>query len=275
MSQGVTENRRAAARGRVHLASDALYTILRSIARHVHTFHGALAAYLTASVLVAVAASAFFVAFSSLVSFGFTQAIDEAILRFFESHRTELLNTVMLELTALGAGPTLVMIVGVASVFLWLTKHKWSVYILLMGVVLGQVGNAILKGHFERPRPSVVEFVTDVHSLSFPSGHAMSSMVVYGSVCYLVARLETTRRLRLITWIFAGLVILTIGVSRMYLGVHYPSDILAGYLGGLAVLAFVAASLKALRYFAPRRPETRREEHDLNNTASPVAPKLN
>jgi undecaprenyl-diphosphatase len=275
MKQAAIEERRAIPRGRVHVLGDALYTTLRAIAKHVHGFYGAVAAFITVSIVVGAAAASAFAIVAGLVRGGFTQSFDEAILQFFQRYRSDLLNTIMLELTALGAGPTLVMIVLIASVFLWLTNHKWSVYILLMGVTLGQVVNAILKNYFDRPRPNVVELVTDVHSLSFPSGHAMASMVVYGSVCYLVARLEPTRKLRMMTWMFAGAVILTVGLSRMYLGVHYPSDIFAGYLGGLAVLAFVAASVKAVRYFAPRRPETKREEHDLNNTASPVAPKLN
>ena len=275
MKEAATEERRGQPRGRIHPFSDALYSTLRVIAGHVRGFYGALATFVTVSLVVAVAASAAFAAMAGFVTGGFTQRADEAILQFFQQNRSEFLNTVMLEITALGSGVTLLMIVSITSVFLWLTKHKWSVYILLGGVVLGQIMNAILKNSFDRPRPSIVEKVTDVHSLSFPSGHAMTSMIVYGSVCYLVARLEPTRRLRMLTWLLAAAVILVIGISRMYLGVHYPSDILAGYLGGLAVLAFVAASTKALRFFAPRRPEVKREEHDLNATASPASPKLN
>jgi undecaprenyl-diphosphatase len=148
-------------------------------------------------------------------------------------------------------------------VFLWQTQHKWSVYLLMLGVLGGKLFNTLLKEFYERPRPSVVQWVTEVHSASFPSGHAMSSMVVYGSVAYLVGRLEARTRLRRTTWILAALVILAIGISRMYLGVHYPSDVIAGFVGGLAWLAFVVACMSALKFFAQRRPETRTEERDL------------
>jgi undecaprenyl-diphosphatase len=92
----------------------------------------------------------------------------------------------------------------------------------------------------------------------------MTSMIVYGSVAYRVGRLEPTRRLRLTTWTLAALMIGLIGTSRMYLGVHYPSDIIAGYIGGIAWLAFVAASLAAVKFFAPRNPEIKKVEHDLH-----------
>ena len=88
-------------------------------------------------------------------------------------------------------------------------------------------------------------------------------MVVYGSVAYLVGRLEERTKLRRTTWTFASLVIIAIGISRMYLGVHYPSDVIAGFVGGLAWLAFVVACMSALKFFAQRRPETRTEERDL------------
>ena len=227
-------------------------------------FFGAIAAFLTVGLVVGIAASVVFAAFAHVVMTGVTQNFDENVLRWIQTHRSPAMNSVMLEVTTLGSGMVLIMMVCVASVFLWLTKHHWSVYILLMGVLGGQVMNRLLKGFFERPRPSVVEWVTEVSSKSFPSGHAMTAMITYGSVAYLVARLEPTRLLRRTTFIMAALFIIAIGVSRMYLGVHYPSDIIAGYLGGIAWLAFVATSLTAVRFFAPRRPETRKEEHDLS-----------
>lgn len=256
--------RRVEHRGHLHLLRDAVYSMLRLIARHVHGFFGALAAYLTVGIVGAVAAVAVFAAIASAVSEGLTQSFDERVLQWFESHRSPLLDLVMLEITTLGTGVVLIMIVLVASVFLWQTQHRWSVYLLMLGVVGGKLINTLLKGLFERPRPSVVQWATDVHSASFPSGHAMSSMVVYGSVAYLVARLDTRKRTRHTTWILAIIVICAVGVSRMYLGVHYPSDVIAGFIGGIAWLAFVASSMTAIQYFAKRRPETHTEERDLD-----------
>ena len=260
----LTEERRGQPRGRHSGLKGALYSTLRWIARHVRGFYSALIAFLTVSLVLGAAAISVFVAFSRLVSEGFTQRFDERILQWFQAHRSETLNDIMLEATVLGSGVVLFTIVAIASVFLWQTKHHWSVYILLMGVFGGQILNGILKGFFNRQRPSVVEMETAVHSLSFPSGHAMTSMVVYGSVAYLVARLEPTPLLRASTYVVTGLIILAIGITRMYLGVHYPTDVFGGYVAGLAWLAIVASSVSALRFFAGRRPETLTEEHDLN-----------
>lgn len=256
-------DRRILPRGRASILHDALYTTLRFIARHVRGFFGALAAFMTVGFVVGSAAVAIFAIIAKAVSEGITQSFDERVLRWFETHRSPMLDKVMLEITTLGTGVVLVMLVLVASVFLWQTQHKWSVYLLMLGVLGGKLFNTLLKEFYERPRPSVVQWVTEVHSASFPSGHAMSSMVVYGSVAYLVGRLEARTRLRRTTWTLAAIVILAIGISRMYLGVHYPSDVIAGFVGGLAWLAFVVACMSALKFFAQRRPETRTEERDL------------
>ncbi len=240
------------------------YSILRFIARHVRGFFGALAAFFTVGMVAAVGAVIIFGITAEAVDEGFTQPFDEAVLSWLEQSRTAFLDKVMLEITTLGTGVVIIMIVLIASVFLWQTQHKWSVYLLLLSTFGGKLLNTLLKLFYDRPRPSVVEWVTDVHSPSFPSGHAMSSMVVYGTVAYLVGRLDAKRTLRNTTWVIAALVILLIGLSRMYLGVHYPSDVIAGFLAGFAWLLFVVASMRALQFFAERRPETRTEEHDLN-----------
>lgn len=241
---------------------DLLYSTLQLVGRHVEGFFGALAAFLTVGFVLSLAAISIFAAIASAVTAGFTQHFDEIVLNWLAANRTPMLDSVMLEITTLGTGLVLVVVILVASVFLWLTQHKWSVYVLLLGTIGGTVLNTILKFHYHRPRPTIVQ-VASVHTTSFPSGHSMSSLVAYGSVAYLVGRLGSTPRLKRTTWLLAALVILAIGISRMYLGVHYPSDVIAGYLAGLAWLAFLASTVTAIQFYAHRRPETHAEEHDL------------
>ena len=241
-----------------------LNSILRFIARHARGFFAPLAAFITAGMVVAAIGLAIFAGIAEAVDEGITQPFDESVLHWFELRRTPFLDDAMLEITSLGAGLVLVIIVLIASVFLWQTKHKWSTYLLLLATLGGKLLNTFLKIAYERPRPSVVESLTEVHSASFPSGHAMSSMVVYGSVAYLVGRLEPGRYLKYTTWTIAAIIILAIGISRMYLGVHYPSDVLGGFIAGLAWVGFLVASMRALQFFAKRRPETHQEERDLH-----------
>jgi undecaprenyl-diphosphatase len=264
MSQRADHERRSLTRSPESALRRALYTTLRLIARHVEGFFGALATFVTVGFLIFAAALASFGAMAGAVTQGWTQKLDDSALRWFEQNRFPLADRIMIEISSLGTGLVLVVMIAIASVFLWLTSHRWSAYLLLLSVGGGKLLNTLLKILFARPRPSVVESITEVTSASFPSGHAMSSMVAYGTVAYLVARLEPTPLLRRVTWVLATLVILAIGTSRVYLGVHYPSDVVAGYLGGLAWIAFVAATVTALRFFADRRPETRAEEHDLS-----------
>ena len=260
--------RRHRARGRAAGMLNLLYSTLRFIARHVPGFWGALLAFLTIGAVVGAFATTVFVLLAEAVQGGLTQALDERVLHWLAARRSPWLDESMLEITTIGSGLPLIIFVAIAVIFLWLTRHHWSVYFLLFGTLGGQVLNRLLKEHFERPRPAVVLWEQQVDTFSFPSGHAMSSFIAFGIIAYLVANAVPTRALKRFVWITAALLITLVGGSRMYLGVHYPSDVLAGFLAGLAWILFVAASMTALRYFAPRRPETRSEEQGLQATAS-------
>lgn len=261
---GAVRERRHRPRGRLHILGDAFYVALRWIGRHVHGFFGAITVFLALGLFVGVAAAFVFAAFGDLVMAGATQAFDNWVLKQVALYRGRWLTEAMLEITTLGNTFVLVVMVGVASVFLWLTRHRYSVYLLLIAVIGQNFINSLLKEFYARPRPVIVPMLDHVSSASFPSGHAMSAMVAYASVAYLVARLEPTPLLRRTTAAIAALFILAIGASRVYLGVHYPSDVLGGYLAGLAWVAVVITGLAATRFFAGRRPELEREERDLH-----------
>ena len=244
--------------------AQALYSVLRFIARHVRGFYGAVLTYLSFAFFLALGAVWAFVLLAEEVLEGETQRLDEAVLTWVEGHRTDALDKVALEITALGNFATLAVLVLAASLFLWLSRHRLSVGLLMIAVAGGGVLNWLLKEQFDRPRPTVVEWGTEVVSPSFPSGHAMASAVAYATVAYLGGRLEPTRTLRWTTWAFAALLILAIGGSRVYLGVHYPSDVVAGFIAGLAWTAFAISGLTAIRYFSGRKPEVEEEEEDLH-----------
>jgi undecaprenyl-diphosphatase len=260
---GPPGERRHRPRGRTRAVADALYSTLRFIGRHASGFWAPIAAFLTVGIAAGAGAMVLFALLAGAVFAGRTQAFDERVLHWFHAQRSPLLDEAMRQVTTLGDGIVLAMLAGVLSIFLWLTRHRWSVYILVLGVMGGMLMNNLLKGLFSRPRPDVIEAIDHVATTSFPSGHAMTAIIAYGSVAWLVARLEPAPALRRTTWGIAALLVAAIGISRIYLGVHYPSDVLAGFLAGLAWLAFVAASLTAVRFFAPRRPQAAREERRL------------
>src|SRR5437868_6053574 len=149
-----------------------------------------------------------------------------------------------------GTGTVVAMIVLIAGLFLWLNQHKHSAILLIVATLGGLVLNNLLKIGFDRPRPQIFKWGTYAVSSSFPSGHAMSSIIVYGTVAYLAARLQRNAHSRVLTFVFAAVIITLICVSRVYLGVHYPSDILAGLMIGLAWAGFCMAVLEAAQLYA-------------------------
>jgi undecaprenyl-diphosphatase len=161
------------------------------------------------------------------------------------------------------------MIVCVAAMFLTLTKHKYSAMLLLVATAGGLLLDLVLKLRFDRPRPHVFEWGTNAVSSSFPSGHAMSATIVYSTVAYLAARLQKRQWARWVTMILAAILIVLICTSRLYLGVHYPSDVLAGVVIGLAWAGFCMATLEAIQKFAQRRsPEVLKDEAPAPKSAA-------
>jgi undecaprenyl-diphosphatase len=145
------------------------------------------------------------------------------------------------------------MVVGVSALFLWHTEHKHSAILLLAAVAGNILLNGVLKLAFHRARPTVFEWQTTAVSSSFPSGHAMSATVCYGTVAYLVSRLQRHRASRVVTLTGAVVLILLICATRLYLGVHYPSDVVGGIVVGLAWSGFCMALFEASLVLARRR----------------------
>lgn len=202
---------------------------------------------------VSIAAILVFACVATLAVTGATQRADDVVLLWLNSHATRRLDVAALEVTALGSTVVIWTTVIVTSVLLWASRHRYSAAMIWAAMIGGSIINSVLKMIFERPRPELFAWRTDLvgHS-SFPSGHATSVMVVYATLAYLVARLEPSRGMRRFTFGFAVAVILLVGLSRLYLGVHYPSDVLGGFAVGLAWTACCAMGIEAVRHFRGR-----------------------
>lgn len=261
--------RRAEPRGgAVSLLRDGVFRLLRLIGRHVQGFYAAVGVFLIIGLGLVMLAAAVFAQIAQAMVRGQTQAFDNGILRWMGSIGSPWLDSVVLEVTALGARAVVYMVVLVASAFLWQSRHHYSAAMLWVAVIGSGLINTVLKVTFNRPRPDVFPWRTQhVGLASFPSGHAMTSIVVYGTLAFLIARLAPTRWLRRLVWVVAVLVIVLVGLSRLYLGVHYPSDVLAGFVVGGAWAITCALGMEAVRYFRTRRPEVEIEEKDLDAPA--------
>ncbi len=240
-------------RGRARLFWDVVFGAIRGIGVIAKNFYAAVGIFLAAGALIALAGTYAFAKFASHVRSGSTQAFDDAVLQWIADHRSPKFEPVMLEITFLGTGTVVMMIVGVSALFLWLSQHRYSAMLLLVATAGGILINNLLKAGFGRPRPQIFDWGTHVVSWSFPSGHAMSAAVVYGTVAYLAARLQRRHWHRAVTLLIAATLILLIGASRLYLGVHYPSDVIAGIIIGLAWAAFCMSTLEAIQLHRKRR----------------------
>jgi undecaprenyl-diphosphatase len=229
------------------------YKLLRTAAGHANSFYATVGIVLVAGVVIAILGIIGFAMLGEWVKEGGTQATDVAILQWMRAQHTPTLTRLMTEVTYLGTGTVVLVIVGVSAMFLWHTEHKLSARMLLFAVAGSIVLNNALKLVFQRDRPSVFSWETHAVSLSFPSGHAMSATVCYGTVAYLVMRLQKHRISRVLTGLAAVTIILMICATRLYLGVHYPTDVIGGIICGIAWSAFCMAVLEASIVLGRRR----------------------
>lgn len=138
------------------------------------------------------------------------------------------------DVTALGGFTVLGLLVLSLCGLLWLLGKRRTVGLLLVAGVGALILNYSLKGVFGRPRPDLVPHGSLVYTASFPSGHSLMSTATYLMLGALLAQLLARRRVKIYVFTIALLVALAVGLSRVYLGVHWPSDVLAGWSAGAA-----------------------------------------
>jgi undecaprenyl-diphosphatase len=170
---------------------------------------------------------------------GETRAFDRAVLLAFRNSTNlsdpvgpHWLEAIFRDITSLGGATVLTLMTIAVTGFLLIDAKRAAAILVLGSVIGGVVLSSILKLGIDRPRPDLVAQLVEVHTASFPSGHAMLSAVVYLTLGGLLSRVERPRRIKIYVLSVAVILTLLIGVSRVYLGVHWPTDVLAGWCAG-------------------------------------------
>lgn len=174
--------------------------------------------------------------------------IDLSVLNWLQQHGSEKGESVFVFVSWLGA--PILFVVDLAVAIVLAVRRRWRTFALWTAAIIGGVVlDEVLKLAFRRARPDVASEFISSHSWSFPSGHAMNSLVSYAMLAFLLREHVQSSRTRVAIAIAASLLIIAIGFSRLYLGVHYLSDVTAGYLAGGA---WVVACVTAERYLFGR-----------------------
>jgi undecaprenyl-diphosphatase len=205
----------------------------------------------TALLLIALIAAALF-GFAELADDmmeGDTREFDEFVLLAFRSQADlddplgpAWVEEMMRDFTALGGVGVLTLLTLIVVGFLALARKRRAALLVTVAVVGGILLSSMLKWGFARPRPDLVPHIGVVYTQSFPSGHSMLSAVVYLTLGALLARTQASPRLKIYLLGVSAAATLVVGISRVYLGVHWPTDVLAGWaLGaGWAMLCWLA-----------------------------------
>jgi undecaprenyl-diphosphatase len=193
-----------------------------------------------------------------------TQSFDESVVRAMRRADDPAvpigpvwLRVAARDVTALGGPTVLTLVVLAVCGFLALVRHFRSLLLVLGSTVGGALLNSMLKHFVGRPRPTVVPHLTEASAPSFPSGHAMLSAIVYLTLGALLAQLTESRWLKAYLLSVSLALSFLVGLSRVYLGVHYLTDVLGGWMAGLAWALLTALLVRAVKRRSPSlRQET-------------------
>jgi membrane-associated phospholipid phosphatase len=182
---------------------------------------------------------------------------DQRLAEWLHGRATEPLTDLFRGITWLGNVPTLLAVTLLAVGIFWRRRERTDAVFVALAFLGGQVLSNGMKLGFRRERPFFPDPLATESTYSFPSGHALVSLTVYGSVALVLAQRLPTRGKRALVLATAAALVLAIGFSRLYLGVHFLSDVLAGYAAGAAWLALLYLALEArTRYTSRYRAST-------------------
>jgi membrane-associated phospholipid phosphatase len=177
---------------------------------------------------------------------------DERVAEWLHGRATDPFTDVFRVITTLGNFVTLLAVSVLAAGLLWRRSRQTDALFVALALLGAQVLSTGMKLGFRRERPFFPDPLAAESTFSFPSGHSLVSLAVYGSIALVLARRLQSPGRRALLFAGTGVLVLAIGFSRMYLGVHFLSDVLAGFAAGLAWLALLYAALELRNRYISR-----------------------
>jgi len=200
-----------------------------------------------ACAIVAIVSLLLFLWLAREVSENRAVVFDEIVRRAIHGSTTPRLTDFIFFMTRLGAGIFLAAATFVAAIVFILLKQNRAAVILLLTMAGEFLLEFSLKILFQLVRPEPFFEYPPLKTFSFPSGHALGSFCLFMTLAWLVSSRLAHRRSKIVVWIFASALVLLVGLSRVYLGVHFPSDVLGGFLAGSVWISIVALVDSRLR----------------------------
>jgi undecaprenyl-diphosphatase len=202
--------------------------------------HGLLETVVLTGLLIVAGSFWLFVAIADEVREGSSQHFDDSVLQMLRGTDgarpigPRWLVPIALDLTALGS-PAVIALLSVGAAGFLALRRKWGALCLVAASIIGgAILNTVLKRTFDRTRPDASLHLVEVDSFSFPSGHSMLAAITYLTLGALLARTTADRRIKSYFLTIAALLAFIVGTTRVYLGVHFPTDVLAGWCSGFA-----------------------------------------
>jgi undecaprenyl-diphosphatase len=174
--------------------------------------------------------------------------VDRPVLMWLAAHRSPALTRVQVGFADLGGDWVLAVVLAVVAVLVGIRLRSWRP-VLLVAIGAGgiQLLVYVVKALVGRSRPDPTQRLVDTRGFSFPSGHSASAVVFVGVLAWLVYMVTARSWVRVTAWVAAAVLTLAVGVSRAYLGVHYPSDVVGGWILGATWLTAVAVAARAIQ----------------------------
>lgn len=229
---------------------------MQHLKRHLTRIISVAEARVWLTALVAALVTYFLFELTGEVLEGETRAFDESVLLMLRDTSDVgmpvgpgWLTKMMVDITALGGVTVLTLIVTIVVVYLALRRKFRTAAFVTVSILGGWALSSAMKLGIARPRPEVVQHLVEVNDMSFPSGHAMLSAITYLTLGAMLSRIEEQPSLRYFFPLVALFLTFIIGLSRIYLGVHYPTDVLGGWAAGTV---WACAAWFAARWFLGR-----------------------